>query len=86
MGYKVEERKISVDEIQKAYEEGKLNECFGTGTAAVISPVGQLTYKGKDMIINNGKMGEITEKLYDRMTGIQTGRYEDKFGWVVKVN
>ncbi len=86
MGYTVEERKISVDEITKAYEEGKLNECFGTGTAAVISPVGQLTYKGKDMIVNGGKMGEITEKLYDRMTGIQTGRYEDKFGWVVKVN
>ena len=86
MGYKVEERRISVDELIKANEEGKLNECFGTGTAAVISPVGQLTYKGRDMIVNGGKMGEITTKLYDAITGIQSGKYEDKFGWVVKVN
>lgn len=86
MGYKVEERKVSVDELIEAYECGKLNECFGTGTAAVISPVGQLTYKGRDMIVNGGKMGDITTKLYDAITGIQVGKYADKFGWVVKVN
>ena len=86
MGYKVEERRVSVDELIEAYKAGKLNECFGTGTAAVISPVGQLTYKGMDMIVNNGEMGEITTKLYDAITGIQMGKYQDKFGWVVKVN
>ncbi len=86
MGYKVEERKVSVDELMEAHKSGKLNECFGTGTAAVISPVGQLTYKGNDMIINNGEMGEITTKLYDAITSIQMGKAEDKFGWVVKVN
>lgn len=86
MGYKVEERRVSVDELIEAYKTGKLNECFGTGTAAVISPVGQLTYKGMDMIVNNGEMGEITTKLYDAITGIQMGKYQDKFGWVVKVN
>ena len=85
-GYKVEERKVSVEELIKAYDEGKLNEAFGSGTAAVISPVGHMTYKDKDMIINNGEMGEITKFLYDRITGIQTGRYPDPFNWVIKCN
>ncbi len=85
-GYKVEERRVSVDELMKAYDEGKLDEAFGSGTAAVISPVGQITYKDKDMIINDGKMGEITSFLYDRITGIQNGRYPDPFNWVIKCN
>ena len=84
-GYKVEERRVSVEELIKANADGKLDEAFGTGTAAVISPVGQITYKGQDMIINGGTMGKITEFLYDKITGIQTGRYEDTKGWVVKV-
>ncbi|MGN1098980.1 MAG: branched chain amino acid aminotransferase, partial [Christensenellales bacterium] len=75
-----------VDELMKAYDEGKLDEAFGSGTAAVISPVGQITYKDKDMIINDGKMGEITSFLYDRITGIQNGRYPDPFNWVIKCN
>lgn len=84
-GYKVEERKISIDEVVKAYHDGKLDEAFGTGTAAVISPVGTITYHGEDIVVNNGKMGRITEWLYDKITGIQRGRYADDFNWVYKV-
>ena len=85
-GKPVEECRISVDEIVKMNEEGKLNEAFGSGTAAVISPVGVLNIAGEDKVINNFEMGPITAYLYDRLTGIQYGRYEDPFGWVVKVN
>jgi branched-chain amino acid aminotransferase len=60
-------------------------EIFGSGTAAVISPVGVLGMHGKDNIINNFEMGKITEFLYDKLTGIQCGRYPDPFGWVVKI-
>ena len=84
-GYKVEERHISVEELFEANKNGKLNEAFGTGTAAVISPVGTIAYKGKTMVINDNKMGKITEWLYDKITGIQTERYDDEFGWVVTV-
>ena len=84
MGYKVEERKVSVDEILKAYEEGKLNECFGTGTAAVISPIGVLSYQD-EVFFNNNKIGEISQMLYDTLTGIQTGKLEDKYGWTYEV-
>lgn len=84
-GYTVEERKVSIDELLKAYAEGKLNEAFGTGTAAVISPVGIIGYKDKVMEINNNKMGRITEWLYDRLTGIQTERYPNSYNWVVEI-
>lgn len=84
-GYKVSERRISIDEVVEAYDNGKLDEAFGTGTAAVISPVGTITYKGKDMIINDNKMGKITEFLYDRITGIQNGKYADEFNWITEV-
>lgn len=82
-GLEVEERKISVDELLEAQAAGKLEECFGTGTAAVISPVGKLRYKDDVMTINGGNIGEISQKLYDTVTGIQCGSVEDKFGWVV---
>ena len=59
-----------------------MTEAFGTGTAAVISPVGQLYYKGGEVIINDFKTGDLTQKLYDTLTGIQWGRLEDKYGWV----
>lgn len=85
-GYEVEERKVGIDEIVRASHEGRLNEAFGTGTAAVISPVGEICYKGEHLIINDGKMGGITEWLYDRITGIQKSKYPDDFGWVYKVN
>lgn len=84
-GYKISERRISMDEIVDAYNKGELKECFGSGTAAVISPVGLITYKGKDMVVNGGKMGEITTFLYDKITGIQSERYPDEFGWVTEV-
>ena len=81
-GYKVEERELSIDELTEAGRNGKLKEAFGTGTAAVISPVGQLYYKGEEIVINDFKTGELTQKLYDTLTGIQWGRLEDKYGWV----
>ena len=84
-GYNVSERRISMDEIVKAYEDGTLKESFGSGTAAVISPVGVIGYRGKDMIVGGGKMGEITAFLYDKITGIQQEKYPDEFGWVTEV-
>ena len=85
MGYEVEERKLSIDEVEEAYKNGKLNEAFGTGTAAVVSPMGLLD-NGKDkMIINDQQIGPIAQKLYDTLTGIQWGKVEDKYGWTVKV-
>lgn len=83
--WKVEERRISIEEVAEAYKNGKLNEAFGTGTAAVISPVGTIGYKGQDMVINDGKMGEVTSFLYDTITGIQKEAIKDPFGWVTEV-
>ncbi|MBE7026284.1 MAG: branched-chain amino acid aminotransferase [Ruminococcaceae bacterium] len=82
-GYEVEERKISVDELIDAQKSGKLEECFGTGTAAVISPVGKLRFKDDVMTINNNEIGPVSQKLYDTITGIQWGKCEDTFGWTV---
>ena len=84
-GLEVEERKISVDELIEAQKSGKLEECFGSGTAAVISPVGTLRYKDDVMQIGDGTTGQLSQKLYDTVTGIQNGTVEDKFGWVVNV-
>lgn len=84
-GYKASEKRISINEICKAYKKGKLTEVFGTGTAAVISPVGELCYKGKKMVINNNEIGEISQMLYDTITGIQKGAVEDELGFIVKV-
>ncbi|MBQ4650983.1 MAG: branched-chain amino acid aminotransferase [Firmicutes bacterium] len=84
-GLPVEERKISVDELIEAQKSGKLEEVFGSGTAAVISPVGKLRYKDDVMTIGDGNIGEISQKLYDTVTGIQLGKLEDKFGWRVEV-
>jgi branched-chain amino acid aminotransferase len=85
-GIKVSQRAISIDEIAKAAKEGRLKEAFGTGTAAVISPIGELIWGEDSMVINQSKIGEISQKLYDTLTGIQWGRTEDKFGWNVKVD
>lgn len=84
-GMKVSERKLSIDEVMAAAEDGSLKECFGTGTAAVISPVGSLTYKNKTIAVNNGQVGPLAQKLYDTITGIQYGRIPDPHGWVVAV-
>lgn len=85
-GYKVEERRISIAEVYEAYRNGQLKEVFGTGTAAVISPVGELNYDGDIITINNGEIGEISQKLYDAITSIQSGKSEDVLGWTVKVD
>ncbi|WP_373893472.1 branched-chain amino acid aminotransferase [Virgibacillus natechei] len=82
----VVERKISMDELLQAHKDGLLEEAFGAGTAAVISPIGQITWNNTDFPINEEKTGEIAKKLYDTLTGIQYGRQEDPFGWITKVN
>ncbi|MBR3418547.1 MAG: branched-chain amino acid aminotransferase, partial [Oscillospiraceae bacterium] len=84
-GMKVSERRITIQEIADAYDNGKLDEVFGTGTAAVISPVGHLKWGDKVMTINDNKIGPISQKIYDTMTGIQWGKLEDPFGWIVPV-
>ena len=84
-GYKVSERRISIDELIEAYKKGLFTEMFGSGTAAVISPVGLLRYDNIDMELSNGKIGELSQKLYDELTGIQWGKCPDTFGWTVKV-
>ena len=86
MGYRVEERKLSLAEVEAAYEAGTLNEAFGTGTAAVISPIGLLDTGDRKMEINRNEIGEVAQKLYDTLTGIQWGRLPDEFGWTLKVN
>ncbi len=86
MGVKVTERKISIDEVYEAYLNGTLEEAFGTGTAAVISPIGVLGWKDKVMTINNGETGPLSKKLYETLTGIQKGEIEDKFNWTVDVD
>jgi len=84
-GVPIEERKISIQEIYEAHAQGKLDEAFGTGTAAVISPIGELNYKGQIISINDGKIGETSAKIYDTMTGIQNGVLADTFGWTSRV-
>ncbi|MBE7029213.1 MAG: branched-chain amino acid aminotransferase [Clostridia bacterium] len=84
-GYEVEERQVSVDELLEAQKSGALEEVFGTGTAAVISPVGKLRYCDDIMTINGGEIGPVSQKIYDTVTGIQNGTVEDKFGWITFV-
>jgi branched-chain amino acid aminotransferase len=84
-GYKVSERRISIEEVFNACESGKLDEAFATGTAAVISPVGELTWKDKKIVINERKTGEISQKLYDELYGIQTGEIKEEMGWSVEI-
>lgn len=81
-GYEVEERRLTIDEVLEAYKNGTLEEVWGTGTAAVISPVGKLRCGDDVMLINNGNIGELSQKLYDTVTGIQLGKIEDTHGWV----
>lgn len=85
-GIPVEERKISIDEIFEAHKNGTLEEVFGSGTAAVISPVGQLRWEDHIMQVKDGGIGECSQKLYDTITGLQLGKIEDTFHWTVEVN
>jgi len=84
-GIPVTERRISIQEIYEASQDGTLEEVFGTGTAAVVSPVGELIWEDKHIPVGGGQMGETTRMLYDTLTGIQYGRVPDKFGWVYEV-
>lgn len=82
MGYDVQECELDIHDIVKGIEAGEVTECFGTGTAAVISPVGILGYMGRDYKIGNGEVGEVSQKIFDHYTGIQYGEKEDIFNWV----
>lgn len=84
-GYEVVEGKLAVADVIQAGKDGKLEEVFGTGTAAVISPVGELKYEGDTVIIGNNEIGSLTQKLYDTMTGMQWGKINDSKGWIVPV-
>ena len=84
-GLRVSERQISIDEVTDAHRRGRLEEVWGTGTAAVISPVGELSYQGQRMVINGGKIGPLTQRLYDAIVGIQYGQSPDPKGWTVEV-
>ena len=84
-GLNVSERLISAQELFDAAEQGKLEEAWGTGTAAVVSPIGQLGWEEKQVTVSGGKIGALTQKLYDTLTGIQWGLLPDTFGWTVKV-
>lgn len=84
-GVAVAERKLSIDEVLKANADGHLQEAFGTGTAAVISPVGELLYQGVGYKINNGQTGELSARLYSELQAIQRGHQKDPFKWVVRV-
>src|SRR5499433_1486452 len=84
-GAQVSERQISIDEVLAAHEAGTLEEVFGTGTAAVISPVGELAYKARRMVINGGAIGPLTQKLYDAIVGIQYAKVPDPHAWTVEV-
>ena len=84
-GYAVNERPLALAEVEKAARDGVLEEVFGTGTAAVISPVGELKVDDEKIIINKGEIGPVAHRLYDTLTGIQNCRIPDPFGWVVPV-
>ena len=84
-GIEVSERLLSVDELAQAMTDGTLEEAWGCGTAAVISPIGELCYKEHKYIVNNNEIGELSQHLYDTVTGIQWGEIEDKFGWTVEI-
>ena len=85
-GYEVIEGKLAIADIMQAGREGKLEEVWGTGTAAVVSPVKELTWKDESVQISGGKIGELTQKLYDTLTGIQWGKLPDTKGWIVAVD
>ncbi len=84
-GLKVSERPLTIDEVVAAHKSGALKEVWGTGTAAVISPVGELAYKNEKMVIHAGRIGELTQKLYDAIVGIQYGKAPDPDKWTFEV-
>lgn len=85
-GLKVSERQVTIDELVEAHSQGRLKEAFGTGTAAVISPVGMMQYNDKSLVINDMKIGPLAQRFYDTITGIQYGEIEDTHGWTVHID
>lgn len=81
----VEERAITIDELYAAGKDGSLEEAFGTGTAAVISPIGELNWRDEKLVIQDGQTGELSRKLYDTLTGIQKGVIQDPYTWMLEV-
>lgn len=81
----VTERRIDINELYEAHAKGSLLEAFGTGTAAVISPIGELNWNDNIIEINNGKIGSLSSRIYDTLTGIQYGKIKDEFGWTTEV-
>jgi branched-chain amino acid aminotransferase len=85
-GYEVEERRIELAEVFEAAENGTLEEAWATGTACVISPIGVLVYKDKDYPVNNEVVGDVSQRLYDSLYGMQTGKLPDEMGdWIVHI-
>ncbi|HEV8617121.1 MAG TPA: branched-chain amino acid aminotransferase [Methylomirabilota bacterium] len=84
-GVRVSERPVTIDEVREAAHRGTLREVWGTGTAAVISPVGELAYKSERIVVNGGKIGELTQRLYDTIVSIQYATAPDTHGWTVPV-
>jgi branched-chain amino acid aminotransferase len=82
-GYTVSERLLSIDELTEAMKNGTLEEAWGCGTAAVVSPIGRLCYQDVEYTVNNGEIGPVTQALYDTLTGIQWGKIEDPYHWVL---
>ena len=85
MGYEVEERRLAISDVLADAHSGKLTEAFGTGTAAVVSPVNLIAYQGDRVSVGDGSIGKITQQLYDMLTGIQTGKVADPFGWITHI-
>jgi branched-chain amino acid aminotransferase len=84
-GVKVSERRLAMDEIVAAIADGTMREAFASGTAAIVSPVGQIYYRGTEHLINGGKTGALTERLYNEILQIQYGQKDDPFGWRLKI-
>lgn len=84
-GVKVVERQLKLSEMKEAHAKGALKEVFGSGTAAVISPVGELAFAGQKLEINKGQVGQLSGRLYEEISGIQRGTRPDKYGWLTKV-
>ena len=85
-GYTVSERLLSIDELTAAMADGTLEEAWGCGTAAVVSPIGELAYNGEKYPVNGGQIGPVTQMLYDTLTGIQWGKIDDPYGWTVQLD
>ena len=81
-GMKVVERRISIDEIYESHRTGELKEVFGSGTAAVISPVGQIKYNNQEIVISGGKVGPLASRMFTELMDIQYGKAEDTFNWI----